>query len=136
MQRVLDPRDPAVAAQYPARQRAWDDAQYLATHGSEAYGLATEESDLDLKGASIPVRDSLLGYHLPYVPDLIARKLAGGERAALDGADLQLHRAEFERLLAALEQARDTTHLPEMPSARPALHDLLLRVRLAGTSGV
>jgi predicted nucleotidyltransferase len=75
-------------------------------------------------------------FRLPYVSDLIARKVAGGERAALDGADLQFHRAEFERLLGALEQARDTTHLPEMPSARPALHDLLLRVRLAGTAGV
>jgi hypothetical protein len=64
---------------------------------------------------------------------VMARKFAGGERAALGGADLEFHRAEFERLLAALEQARDTTHLPDVPSAHPALHDLLLRVRLAGT---
>src|ERR687885_1828563 len=44
---------------------------------------------------------------LPFIPDLMARKMTGGERAALDGADLQFHRAEFERLLGALEQARD-----------------------------
>jgi predicted nucleotidyltransferase len=48
--------------QYPAWRRALEDAQYLAIHGSEAYGLATEESDLDLKGAYVPARDALLGY--------------------------------------------------------------------------
>jgi predicted nucleotidyltransferase len=61
MQPIRTPEDPAVAAQYPAWKLAWDEAQYLAIHGSEAYGLATDESDLDVKGAYIPRRDDLLG---------------------------------------------------------------------------
>jgi predicted nucleotidyltransferase len=69
-------------------------------------------------------------FHLPYVPDLVTRKVAGAEQSALEGTDLAFHEGEFHRLLATLEEARDTTSLPELPSARPALHDLLLRVRL------
>ena len=60
----------------------------------------------------------------------IDRKVTGAEQTTLEGADLAFHEGEFRRLLATLEAARDTTHLPDLPSARPALHDLLLRVRL------
>ena len=69
-------------------------------------------------------------FHLPYVLDLVERKSGAAERATLEGADLAFHEGEFRRLLAALEEARDTSRLPERPSAREALHDLLLRVRL------
>lgn len=47
---------------FPAWAAAWDRAEYLAIHGSEAYGLAMHDSDLDLKGVSIPRRDDVLGY--------------------------------------------------------------------------
>jgi uncharacterized protein len=70
-------------------------------------------------------------FGLPYLPELIARKLAGPEHGALDDADLAFHRAEFERLRAALEAAQRTTQLPETATARAALDDLLIRVRLA-----
>lgn len=49
-------------AELPDWKQAWETAQYVAIHGSEAYGLATDESDLDLKGAYILRRDALLGY--------------------------------------------------------------------------
>jgi predicted nucleotidyltransferase len=69
-------------------------------------------------------------FNLPYVPDLIARKLAGGEHSALDDADLEFHRGEYLRLRGMLEQAQEASNLPEAPSARAALNDLLLRLRL------
>ncbi|MDB5324214.1 MAG: hypothetical protein JWN40_5845 [Phycisphaerales bacterium] len=69
-------------------------------------------------------------FNLPYVPDLIARKLAGGEHSALDDADLEFHRGEYLRLRGALELAQEASNLPEAPSARSALNDLLLRLRL------
>jgi predicted nucleotidyltransferase len=69
-------------------------------------------------------------FNLPYVPDLIARKLAAGEHSALDDADLELHRGEYLRLRGALELAQETSDLPEAPSARSGLNDLLLRLRL------
>jgi predicted nucleotidyltransferase len=62
MRRILTPDHPDIAERFPAWARACASAQYLAIHGSEAYGLATEESDLDIKGAYIPQRDALLGY--------------------------------------------------------------------------
>jgi predicted nucleotidyltransferase len=70
--------------------------------------------------------------HLPYIPELIARKLAGPEQSTLNDADVEFHQREYERLCAELEAARDASILPEMPSteARAALNDLLIRVRL------
>lgn len=70
-------------------------------------------------------------FKLPYLPDLIARKLAGPEQSALDDADLAFHQGEFGRLRAALEQARGSSRLPDMPSGRPALDHLLVQLRLA-----
>ncbi len=71
---------------------------------------------------------------LPYLDDLIDRKIAGGEHADLPDADLAFHEAEYERLVGVLHAAADASHLPERTHAKPALHDLLLRIRLNGVS--
>jgi len=68
-------------------------------------------------------------FRLPYVADLIARKQAGGEQGKLVATDLDFHRREYERLRAELEQAGKVSTLPEGPSAKDALSDLLVRVR-------
>jgi predicted nucleotidyltransferase len=70
-------------------------------------------------------------FRLPYVPELIERKAAGGERAKLADTDVQFHRTEFERLTAELEASRDASTLPEVPSATDALNDLLVRIRMS-----
>lgn len=67
---------------------------------------------------------------LPHVDDLIARKLAGPEQSALDDDDVDFHRGEYERLVAELEGAYQASRLPEGPSARPELNELLIRIRL------
>ena len=67
---------------------------------------------------------------LSHVADLIARKLAGPEQSALDDGDVDFHRGEYERLRALLEAAHRDSTLPESPSARPALNELLVRLRL------
>lgn len=36
---------------------------YLVKHGSQAYGMATENSDLDIKGVCIPPKEYYLGVH-------------------------------------------------------------------------
>jgi predicted nucleotidyltransferase len=69
---------------------------------------------------------------LPYIPDLIARKLAGPEQGELAQADLAFHRAEFERLRSLLQQAFEESALPEGPRGAAALNDLLVRIRLGG----
>ncbi len=67
---------------------------------------------------------------LTYLDDLIAQKQTGPEKGTLSAADLKFHEAEYERLTKKLETAHEQSTLPEMPSARPALNDLLVRLRL------
>jgi predicted nucleotidyltransferase len=69
-------------------------------------------------------------FRLPYIDDLVDRKLAGPEHGTLDDSDLSFHSAEFARLRALLEDARDASHLPAQPRTAPELNDLLVRLRL------
>jgi len=68
-------------------------------------------------------------YRLPYISELVARKIEGAEKGTLDTVDLSFHQAEYERLTRELEQAGDESDLPDAPSARDALNDLILRAR-------
>ena len=54
----------------------------------------------------------------------------------MDRADLNFYGGEFTRLRAELEQAAEHTHLPEAATAKPALHDLLVRLRLPAREGM
>ena len=67
---------------------------------------------------------------LPYVDELIGRKLAGPEQGHLTEADLSFHRTEYDRLCGALQAAAGASSLPEVPRGGGALHDLLVRLRL------
>ena len=67
---------------------------------------------------------------LTHVGDLIARKLTGPERSVLDDGDLAFHEREYHRLRAELEAAHQASTLPEAATSRPALNDLLVRLRL------
>ena len=68
---------------------------------------------------------------LPYVDELVARKTAGPEACVLGDADVEFHRAEYLRLHGVLVDAAERSHLPDEPTARAALHDLLLRLNRA-----
>ncbi len=68
--------------------------------------------------------------NLTYLDDLIAQKQTGPEKGTLSAADLKFHEAEYQRLTQELESAHEQSTLPEMPSARPALNNLLVRLRL------
>ena len=67
---------------------------------------------------------------LPYIAELVARKVAGPEQVTLDEADVTLHEREYERLQRELLEAHEASHLPDTATARPALNDLLVRLRL------
>ena len=69
-------------------------------------------------------------FKLPYLPELIDRKVTGSEKGTLDAADLSFHELEYERLRIELEKAFEATDLPEQPSGAAALNDLLVRLRL------
>jgi predicted nucleotidyltransferase len=67
---------------------------------------------------------------LPYIPELIARKVAGSEKGRLDQADLAFHQGEYERLRSSLELAFNKSSLPEAPRGTNALNELLVRLRV------
>lgn len=73
-------------------------------------------------------------FRLPYINDLVARKLSGPEKSKLEDADIAFHESEYQRLRGELQAAHDASQLPEVPSeeTRAALNDLLVRVRLNG----
>jgi predicted nucleotidyltransferase len=70
-------------------------------------------------------------FSLPYIDELVERKIKGAEEAALPEVDVALHETEYERLQRLLEQASEASDLPEFPpdEVRILLNDLLLRLR-------
>jgi predicted nucleotidyltransferase len=75
-------------------------------------------------------------FKLPYIAELINRKLAGPEKSALEDADVSFHQSEYERLRGELEQAYRDSTLRERPSGKAALNELLVRMRLDSMTGI
>lgn len=69
-------------------------------------------------------------FKLSYLPELIDRKINGKEKGTLPETDLNFYRSEYERLVSELGKAQEQSSLPEKPSAKAALNDLLIRTRL------
>lgn len=69
-------------------------------------------------------------FHLPYVPELVQRKIHGAEKGSLGLGETAFHKAEYERLTAQLKSAATDSSLPNEPGCRDALKDLLVRIRL------
>lgn len=72
---------------------------------------------------------------LPWIDDLVARKVGGREKETLPDDEIAFHVAEVVRLTALLADAATASRLPESPTAGPALHDLLVRLRLGARRG-
>jgi uncharacterized protein len=68
---------------------------------------------------------------LPYLDELIQRKVAGAEKDLLTEPDLDFHRGEYVRLRQELQRAQEVSDLPEAVRGSAALHDLLVRLRLS-----
>jgi uncharacterized protein len=67
---------------------------------------------------------------LPYIPELVERKVGGPEKGTLDQADLNFHKREYDRLVGELEAAYEKSGLPGHATGGEALNDLLVRLRL------
>jgi predicted nucleotidyltransferase len=67
---------------------------------------------------------------LSWLDDLVKRKVNGSEHEALLSDDLTFYESEYRRLLELLEAEGERTSLRSESMARPALHELLLKVRL------
>ena len=71
-------------------------------------------------------------FKLPFIDELVARKLSGPEQSKLEDADVVFHESEYKRLRGELQSAHEASRLPEIPhdETRRALNDLLVRLRL------
>ncbi len=67
---------------------------------------------------------------LSYLNELIHQKQTGAEKGVLNAADIDFYRREYDRLTKELENSFDDAKLPDMPTCREALNDLLIRLRL------
>ncbi len=67
---------------------------------------------------------------LKYLDELVDQKRTGLEKGALDSADMEFYRREYERLTNQLERSYEESNLPESSTCRNALSDLLVRLRL------
>ncbi len=67
---------------------------------------------------------------LPFIDELVEHKQTGPEKACLNAADMDFHQNEYERLVAELKSAAEESTLHERPTARDALNDLLVGVRI------
>jgi len=78
--------------------------------------------------ANLPVLNE--EHRLPYVPDLIHRKVSTKEKATIEDADIAFHQREFDRLLALLQAESERSALPEETSARSQLDQAVVIARL------
>lgn len=69
-------------------------------------------------------------FMLPYITELVERKVHGSEKGTLSSDERNLHQTEYMRLVTKLEEAAAKSDLPAEASARDSLNDLLIRVRL------
>ena len=69
-------------------------------------------------------------FRMGYLDELIAAKTQTEEQHRLPSTDIAFHESEYRRLLAELEEAGRASTLPETPTARDGLNDLLLRLRM------
>lgn len=117
--------------------------------GIDQWKTVTGKSEPTVKGVLYTYRPLLAGIHLMRtgtvesnlrvlneefkvsgIGDLIARKLAGEEKGTIDPKELGYHEKQVQELCAMLDDARESSHLPEEPDAFDALNELLIRLRL------
>jgi predicted nucleotidyltransferase len=71
-------------------------------------------------------------YKLPFLTELLRRKIQGAEKETLASADIEFYEGEFQALRDRLVAESQITSLPDAQTAQAALNDLLIRVRLNG----
>lgn len=69
-------------------------------------------------------------FNLPYINAPIAQKTTRSEKTILENIDLKFHQQEYNRLSENLKTVFNNSYLPEIPSAKEALNDLLVRLRI------
>jgi predicted nucleotidyltransferase len=69
-------------------------------------------------------------FRIPFIPDLIARKTGGVEQQVLSSDEMEHFDQQFTQWKKRLMEAGERSKLPSENSAKAALNDLLVRLRL------
>ena len=70
-------------------------------------------------------------FQLSYLNDLITLKITGEEKSTLEDVQIDFYLQEYQRMQNELAIASQNSHLPDTSSAKSALNDLLVRIRLS-----
>jgi len=70
-------------------------------------------------------------FRIAFIPDLIARKTGGVEQQVLASDEMKYFEQQFTEWEERLMEAGEKTNLPSEGSAKAALNDLLVRLRLS-----
>jgi len=73
-------------------------------------------------------------FNLSCIPDLIDLKAAGTEKEKIQNINLEFHQQEYERLRKQLILSSQNSQLLDAPTAKDALNDLLVRIRLSNVN--
>ena len=68
-------------------------------------------------------------FKLPYLNNLVIKKMSESEKAILNNADIEFYKIEYDRLQNELKDAFGNSHLPDNSSAKPELNSFLLSIR-------
>ena len=71
-------------------------------------------------------------FRLPFIPDLVARKVGGKEKGLLKAGEREVFVEEARKLEAQLDPAAAESQLPDEIQNYAAINDFLIRERLAG----
>jgi hypothetical protein len=118
---------------------------FATVSGAHLYGFASVDSDLDLRAAHLLPAAEVVGLRIgPQTLqhtgvrdgvelDVVIAAKREAEQAPLPEGAAERLAVDVPRLRAKLEAARDASVLPEQadPTAVDALHDLVVRTRLA-----
>ena len=114
-------------------QRKWNDFLKKKTAKSLLYVYRVLLTGIHLM-ATHEVQSNLVilneTYKLSYIDDLIARKMSHTEKGVLPDADMEFYEQEYKVLTKRLEDARDTSTLPQYSKGKETLSDLLVQIRL------
>jgi predicted nucleotidyltransferase len=69
-------------------------------------------------------------FRLPFIQELVELKMHSKEKQILDNAALDFHEAQYSQLTDRLVHAAQNSLLPDKPTGKQHLNDLLQRVRL------
>ncbi len=69
-------------------------------------------------------------FQLPYITDLLAHSVHNQNQTPLPPTEMDFHTREYRRLQQLLDEASRASTLPDLPTSKAELHDILVHLRV------